>query len=373
MNRSINEESSFELYMLKASKGEVSAALKVLENPVELKITLDKLAERTEEEGTIKETQMIGGYTQGLRPKERFGERGLPQCASDLIKQYKALSSKEGRVNFKMDVQSIEKAIIAGSYEALKTIVERSPMALWCMDFSLSEYEAENVLAFVAKYAPTGSDLEMIDLLKSLGAKLPEKRLILDSGAAMFYTKEIIPKSIKSTAEALIRAGYQFNYADGLNSLMGAKLENSMIEQQSVLCKKIEWLDYLSANHGINWSDRFSHEELKIWCSHIATNSIQKDKVENFIKWAQIHGKIGIGAWVGLSSASLRDQQGWQDLGHWLYKNSMASEAAKSAELSGALITWSYVLPWAEKEVLSKTALINLSSLDECAKNKTRI
>lgn len=102
-------------------------------------------------------------------------ERGLPTLdPADLREQAIALSLVQGKpASLKHACAQIEKAIVSGDAPAVRAIVESDPLALWAMDFSLREYEAENLLLFAAKHAPDGPDVEICKILLDAGVSPP--------------------------------------------------------------------------------------------------------------------------------------------------------------------------------------------------------
>lgn len=345
----------------RAVSGDALAAGELFASPTRLKAWLDTMAGRVEAEGSLMSyhgsTKRFWGYASGARAPERFAERGLPQNADELVRQYKTLGSKASRVDFKNDVQGIERAILSGAVEALGEMAERSPMALWAMDFSLSEYEAENVLGFAAKYAPIGADINIIELLMGLGARLPKARLSLVVGESMLQAKGVWMKRPEAVARALEAAGYEFGYADGLALLGKASFEHVAVSGlPSVARQKIAWLDEIERRTGVNWGIRHSANELEVLCGHLGEALGQTERVAQLLDHAKTFGPVGLGAWLGLGSSPLRDTPVWAELGPWLARHALATEALAAAKASGAVLTAERVRPYAEIQEISEAA-----------------
>lgn len=338
-----------------AVEGDPVAMAALFANPVGLKLWLDELAGRCEGDAVLSSAASHAarerGYGTGERVGSRFLERGLAKDAEALRRQYTTLSPGS-RPNFKNDVQGIERAILAGATKALQEILERSPMALWAMDFSLSEYESENVLAFCAKYAPVGADVEMAALFRGLGASLHTGRISLVIGEAMSASGVGSPKSPALMSKALLSCGYQFGYADALALWQRSRYERASGGAESTVTEqKIAWLSQLE-KMGVSVGSQLTPAELKSACSELPEDPTGNKRVEQFLKWAQENGQAGLGAWVGLDMSPLRAPHAWKQLGPWLADRGLAREALCAARASGAVITQELVLPYAELEEL---------------------
>jgi hypothetical protein len=347
--------------------GEAQACGLLLEHPVELKRWLDMKVERSEGEGGLMPDSTVNmyGYHAGTRRKERFLERGLPSDEEALVAQYAALGTKSGRADFKSDVQGIERAILGGAVKALREMVERSPMALWAMDFSLSEYEAENVLAFAAKYAPTGPDHEIIAYLRALGAKLPSESLNLVVGEVMSKAVGIWRKSPKEVACAFEAAGHVFKAADGFALLQRGSMERELgVGMLSVAKQKVEWLLEMEAR-GVEWTDKLSPSECCALVGALPDDPCKPDRAQEFASHAQAEDGVGLGAWLGMSAAPLRDVNFWSEMGPFLADRGLAMQALRAAKRSGAQVTWELILPYAESEDL---ATIVKEALDQSSR-----
>ena len=349
-----------------AVAGDAESAKRLFEKPVQLKLWLDELAGRKEGEGQLPREEhpltpdARHGYASGWRDADRFIQRGLACNEEALIEQYAMLGTKSGRADFKSDVQGIERAILGGSIEALREMVERSPMALWAMDFSLSEYEGENVLAFAAKYAPAGPDVEMIAFLRSLGAKLPECRPVLVVGEQMRKAKGVWLKTPSQVADALEAAGHVFAFADALMLMQRASFERVPVAGlPSVARQKVEWLGEM-AKRGVDARASLGVEELERAVSQIPMDAGRPGRMDEYIAYARQVGSIGLGSWLGLGASPLRDHASWAELGPWLADHGLATQALEAAAASKADITWKMMLPYAEaqqmREMVSEDA-----------------
>lgn len=348
-----------EEWAAQALAGDASACALLLKSPVELKRWLDAKAGRVEGEGALREMEHMEpcGYLRGERRPERFLERGLPSDAEALRGQYAALGTKTGRADFKSDVQGIERAILGGSIEALREMIERSPMALWAMDFTLSEYESENVLAFAAKYAPAGADVVIIGYLRSLGARLTKASLNYVVGEAMARSSGIWRKSPKHVADAFEAAGHVFAAVDGYAMLRHGAMERvATYGMASVARQKVEWLEEMEGR-GVNWAMLLSAEQCQQIVGELAVDPRKPQREAEFVEHARAEGAAGLGAWVGLSGAALRDVEFWREMGPFLAKRGLAKQALRAASLSGAGLTWGMVLPYAEAQEISETVL----------------
>lgn len=342
----------------RALAGDQRAMAELFATPVGLKLWLDELAGRREGEAALSESASsaarIRGYGAGGRGAERFRERGLALDPEALRRQYAGLATAS-RPNFKSDVQSIERAILAGATEALREILDRSPMALWAMDFSLSEYESENVLAFCAKYAPAGPDVEMAAMLLGMGATLHAGRVALVVGEAMSAAGVGEAKSPRLMARALARCGYQFGYADALALWQRSRHERALDgTRPAVVDQKITWLGLLE-EMGVEVGGTFSAEELAVHCAELPQEPGGAQRVEQFLAWAA-RGGAGLGAWVGLEMSPMRELAAWERLGPWLARRGLAVEAHRAAAGTGAMLSQERSLPYAEAQAIEAAA-----------------
>lgn len=360
MDASQGAGESFAALSQKALGGDMESAKRLLAKPVDLKLWLDSMAQRRENEGalpTSEPSKFLPSYTERTKDSEDFLSRGLPQSPEALVEQYEKIEAG-GAGDFKADVQGIERAILQGAATALREMLARSPMALWAMDFSLAQYEDENVLAFAAKYAPAGDDLEIIHALLEHGARLPDRRLNLVTSSSMANVEGIWAKNQAQVADALQAAGYEFNMADGLALLGLAMFEREQGGKvPGVAQQKIGWLDEIGRRAKIDWSAPMSAKEwqphldaLKPWDQAIRANGGLADV---FAQHARDEGPIGLGAWVGLASAPLREVSSWAELGPWLCDHGLAIEASNAARDSGATVTFERLAPWREQEELA--------------------
>lgn len=363
-----HEDQELDTLMAKAASGDVDSAKIVVAQPARLKLWLDKQAGRREGEDSLLSNHLLHsgegsfwGYASGLRRPERFAERGLPKTIDDLKVQYAALKDKDGRADFKSDIQGLERAILMGSVDALEIMLDRSPMALWAMDFSLSEYEDENVLAFAAKYAPIGPDVKIVELLRDRGARLNDRRLNLVVGAAMVQGEGIWLKEPNACARALSAAGYSFDWADGIALLQKNTFERSHAPMlPRVAAQKVAWLLEIEKQGWADFSVKPSAEEWEAMLGKFPLDQTRPKRNESFLQYAKNGGKVGLGAWIAWGDSPLRDPASWADLGPWLCAKGLASEALDAAKASENMVTWSNLLPWAEREALS-----NQSESDE--------
>lgn len=351
---------SFLALSKKALGGDVQAARDLLSRPVDLKLWLDEMAKRSEYEAalpTSAASRMLPTYASGVKTTEDFLHRGLPQSPEALVEQYNKIEAG-GAGDFKTDVQGMERAILQGSVSALREMLDRSPMALWAMDFSLAQYEHENVLAFAAKYAPAGADLEIINELMDRGARLPAGRLGLATSSSMAATEGIWAKSQRQVADGLEAAGYKFSMADGLG-LLGA----NMFEREAagvapaMAQQKVAWLDEIERRAGIDWSVQLSAKEWEEPLGEPQPWEVLmregRSLAEAFAAHVRSEGVAGLGAWVGLREAPFREERSWAHFGPWLCDHGLAIEASNAARDSGAELTFERLAPWREQEELA--------------------
>jgi hypothetical protein len=362
--------------MHKVMAGDMGAAKIAVMKPDRLKIWLDKQAGRREgEDGLLLSHQEhknpldLWGCEIGIRRPERFAGESLPANVDDLKVQYEAFKGKDGRADFKSDIQGIERAILMGSVEALEIVLDRSPMALWAMDFSLSEYEDESVLAFAAKYAPIGPDLKIVDLLRKRGARLTDRRLNLVVGAAMVQGEVIWLKPPEACAKALSTAGYEFDWVDGVSLLQTNTFERSHGHVlPRVGAQKVGWLSEIEKQGWADFAMKHNAEEWATIFARIPREQARPKRNESFLHYAKNEGKLGLGAWIAWGDSPLRDAASWADLGAWLCLKGLANEALNAAKASGNMVTWNNLLPWAECEELA-----NLSNSREINLKKGKI
>jgi hypothetical protein len=351
------------------SQADVSAvdeqAKALLADPQGLKAWLDQLAGRSPGEGAAMEFKRALASGGPRRPAAaRFLERGVPATEADLTRQYNALRQEGGPASFKQDLQSIERAILTGSAEALREIAKNSPMALWAMDFSLAEYEDENALAFAAKYAPTGPDEEVVQALLDLGAALPPRRLRLPVGAIKGGAAAgVWAKPVAEVARALEKAGYQFGAADGLALLASAHFERHESPGLPSMCaQKIQWLEEIGRRAGVDWGGKWSAQQARELVAGIPDNlygspeRAAAHKVD-FVERASRLGPQGLGAWVGMAQAPLRQKKSWEELAPWMDERGLMDEIQEAAIDTGAKATLDFLEPWLQKAALRKASL----------------
>lgn len=332
----------------KALEGDASACASLLGSPVELKRWLAEARGAADGEAG---PASGGGAAQSQR--RRFPEGGLPSEAAALAAQYAALEGKAGTADFKSDVQGIERAILTGSIDALRETVERAPMALWAMDFTLLEYEGDNVLSFAAKYAPAGADLAIIAYLSSLGARLPEEGLNYVLGEAMARADGLWRKSPRRVAEAFEAAGHVFCAVDGYAALSQGSVEREPGgAMASVDGQKVEWLEELEAR-GVDWRERLTAERCKETMDALPMSLSRPGHAADFIAHALGEGGAGLGAWLGLSRGPSRDAAFWAEMGPFLARRGLAAQALRAACLSGDRERWEMILPYAEAQEMT--------------------
>lgn len=245
----------------KASLGDRASLQALMNDPIKLRTAMNASIDRIE--GS--ERLFLGTHYSALQnsySSKRFDERGLPDLNPEKLQQWaKEMLSSGQNHPLKQELASIETRILKGDVAGLKQIFTRAPMAPWVMDFSLRQYEAENLLMFACKYAPEPADFDIIDLIVSEGLHFPARNnyLRLESSTITQTIAAWQSKGGPRVGACLERAGWQCQFDDYI-WLFAYRSEDSHglgSDPLSCLKEKIEIADWIKS-HGVDPTQRMS-------------------------------------------------------------------------------------------------------------------
>lgn len=300
---------------------------------------------------------------EGSEGARRFRERGLPELGAEEAKAWAKEMLEAGQEHpLKKDLAALEISILTGDAPMVGQILSRAPMAPWVMDFTLREYEAENLMTFAAKYAPAPADFEIIDLFLAEGLKAPDRTAYarLEAPALASAMPGFTHKGAQRVGECLERAGWAFCFFDYLLLFARAREELGNAGRpgetlrESLLEQKVEMARWL-AGRGVSPSQR-----LPVGAEPAAWEEILSPAQGAWVRQAFAEGAargeavdFGLAEVFSRPGAPFRKEGQWGILGPWMIEAGLdVSKIMSQSEESGLSHTAAWALPWAQKQQL---------------------
>lgn len=343
-----------------ASRGDLDE-LEKLSDPFMLRDAINSAIARVEGAERLIPGKFYGAL--GEFAPERFEERGLPELTPEKTREWaKALLGAGQEHPLKKDLADLEMAILRGEAEMARQILSRSPMAPWVMDFSLREYEAENLMTFAAKYAPAPADFEIIDALLAEGLRAPDRSAYarLEAPALASAMPGFTHKGARRVGECLERAGWSFGFVDYL--LLFAKAREELDQagmpgermRDDLLGQKIEMALWL-AERGVSPRERLPVGEAEADWEMIlmpAQASWVRRERERLAGLGEAMS-FGLEEVFSRPGAPMRKEAQWAALGPWMLQAGLDVSAIEArAREAGLAVTADCALPWAQKQQL---------------------
>lgn len=347
-----------------AALGDTASMESLVADPLRLRCAINQAIGRLEGEGRLIPGIAYEDHERAYRLK-RFNERGLPEMDPQSLREWAVAMLSSGQEHpLKKDLAQLEMAILKGDAELALQTLERSPMAPWVMDFSLRQYEAENLLCFAAKYAPAPGDFAIIDALLGMGLSLPPRGALtrLEAPALAKAMPGFEQKGAQRVGECLERAGWVFEFADYVMLFARARDERDPMAppeartRPDLLIEKIELARWM-ASKGVSPLGRLSCESCQDWEQLVNPNQLialrersarlkQSGELEDF----------GLEEIFASEKATMRHAEQWAHLGPWLLEAGLDVEKIRRLAVENGLnATLPLVLPWAERYALEKS------------------